>query len=198
MAALLFSALIIDAQTPSPAHTVEQLRNDPCLTPERFGQYFRDFEFKLGAARQTPQTFLAAKAGDCDDFSCLAAELLREKRYTTKLVAVFMNGQTHVVCYVEEVRGYLDYNLRKERSAVQSTSGKLEDIADKVAAYFRTPWHSASEFNYEANEPRFGRFIFARAGTAPKPVRQPAPAIQQTASRSAVNPTLASVIGPRL
>jgi hypothetical protein len=151
--------------TPEGGLTLEHLRSDPNLTPERFGQYFRDFAFKLGQDRQAPKDFLAARSGDCDDFACLAAEVLGEKKYTTKLVAVFMQGQTHVVCYVEEVHGYLDYNLRKEASAVQAAGDSLEEIADKVAAYFRNPWGSASEFQYDGTRPRFGRIVFASVRT---------------------------------
>jgi hypothetical protein len=179
--ALLFGALTVGAQTASQPVTLAQLREDPNLTPERFGQYFRDFEFKLGAARQAPESFLAA-------------EVLREKRYTTKLVAVFMEGQTHVVCYVEEAHGYLDYNLRKEASSIQLASGKLEEIADKVAAYFRTPWRSASEFNYEADQPRFGRIVFGSARNGSKPEHESSPRVQQTASCRPAGGALATVI----
>ena len=196
--ALLWGTFGASAQRPSATVTLATLRNDPNLTPERFGQYFCDFEFKLGAVRQAPESFLASKAGDCDDFACLAAEVLREKRYTTKLVAVFMKGQTHVVCYVDEIHGYLDYNLRKEASAIQIASGKLEEIADKVAAYFRTPWRSASEFSYEANEPRFGRIVFAGARSTSKPKGQPSPGVRQTASRPSSALPLAAVITPGL
>jgi hypothetical protein len=179
---ILSVSLAVRAQTSASALTVDQLRNDPNLTPERFARYFRDFEFKLGACRQAPKDFLAAQSGDCEDFACLAAEILREKKYSTKLIAVFMKGQTHVVCYVDEIHGYLDYNLRKEACAIQLASGKLEEIADKVAAYFRTPWRSASEFNYEANQPRFGRIAFAGARNPPHPERLSSPPVQQTAS----------------
>jgi hypothetical protein len=192
--ALLFCGFGAGAESPSPLVTLVTLRNDPNLTPERFGQYFRDFDFKLGAVRQAPESFLAAKAGDCDDFACLAAEVLREKHYTTKLVAVFMQGQTHVVCYVDEIHGYLDYNLRKEASAVQGASGKLEEIADKVAAYFRTPWRSASEFNYEANQPRFGRIIFASARSGSRPEPRPGPPVQQSASYPHTRQVLATIV----
>ena len=184
--------------TPEGGLTLEHLRSDPNLTPERFGQYFRDFAFKLGQDRQAPKDFLAARSGDCDDFACLAAEILGEKKYTTKLVAVFMQGQTHVVCYVEEVHGYLDYNLRKEASALQPASAKLEDIADKVATYFRNPWRSASEFTYEGNQAHFGRIVFASAAKAPDPERQPSPPVQQTASRPPANGAMAATATPGL
>jgi hypothetical protein len=196
--AMLSGAVTIGAQTNAPLLTVEQLRNDPSLTPERFASYFRDFEFKLGETRQAPRDFLAARSGDCEDFAGLAAEVLREKNYTTKLVAVFMKGQTHVVCYVDEIHGYLDYNLRKEASAIQLANGKLEEIADKVAAYFRNPWRSASEFSYDANQPRFGRIVFAGARTAPQPERQGGSLVRQTVSRPPATQVLATALPERL
>lgn len=139
---------------------MEQLRTDADLTPERFIRLFADFEFKLGEERQSPETFLAKRCGDCDDFACLAAQILGERKYTTRLVAVFMKEQTHVVCYVEEAHGYLDYNRRKECSPLQTTGGALKEIATAVAASFRTPWLYASEFTYDGRAPRFGAILF--------------------------------------
>ena len=198
LAASLSGPSFASAQIAPPALTLDRLRNDPNLTPERFGQYLRDFQFKLGEVRQAPKEFLAARSGDCDDFACLAAEVLREKKYTTRLVAVFMKDQTHVVCYVDEVHGYLDYNLRKEASALQPASAKLEDIADKVATYFRNPWRSASEFTYDGNQAHFGRIVFASAAKAPDPERQPSPPVQQTASRPPANGAMAAAAAPGL
>jgi hypothetical protein len=144
--------------------TLDQLRNDAHLTPERFMNYFRDFQFQLREKRQSPEVFLATQSGDCDDFAILAAEVLHEKNYTTRLIAVFMEGQTHVVCYVDEIHGYLDFNRRRDSSPVQAADGSLEDVADKVAAYFRTPWRSVSEFTCQADDrPRFGRIAFGVA-----------------------------------
>ena len=190
---ILSGARILNAQNLCPPLTVDQLRDDPNLTPERFARYFRDFAFKLGDTRQAPEDFLALRSGDCEDYASLAAEVLRRRTYTTKLIAVFMDGQTHVVCYVDEVHGYLDYNLRKEATTIQGSSGTLEDIADKVAAYFRAPWRSVSEFKYEANKPRFGRILFAGERNQPKPEPQPSPTVQQTASQSPSSPALRTV-----
>lgn len=142
------------------AVTVQELRDDPSLTPARLMAYFRDFRFRLGDKLQSPEVFLATQAGDCDDFASLAAEILRERKYTPRLIAIFMDGQTHVVCYVEEIRGYLDYNLRQESSALQPTDGRLEDMADKVAAFFHAHWRCVSEFTYQAGERRFERIVF--------------------------------------
>ena len=158
--ALLAGSFALYAGSSSAALTLNQLRSDPCLTPERFMTYFRDFQFAPGESRQAPEVFLATKSGDCEDFASLAAEILQEKKYTTTLIAVSMNGQAHVVCYVKEVHGYLDYNLRKEPCAVQPAEEKLEAVAEKVAAYFRTLWRYASEFTYQEGRPRFGRIVF--------------------------------------
>jgi hypothetical protein len=157
---LLAGVLVASLAGAAPSLTVDQLRQDPLLTPERFISYFSDFEFKLGQTRQAPEVFLASKAGDCDDFACLADEILREKKYTTRLIAVFMHEQTHVVCYVEEIHGYLDFNRRKESCAVQPAGAKIEEVAEQVAAYFRTNWLYASEFTFQTNAPRFGRIVF--------------------------------------
>ena len=158
--ALLVGLLLAPAMSASAKFTLDDLRQDPHLTPERLMKYFRDFEFRLGSQRQAPKDFLAAKSGDCDDFACLASEVLREKKYTTRLIAVFMDGQTHVVCYVNEAHGYLDYNLRREACALQPAGPELEKVADKVAAYFRTAWRSAAEFTYEGSSARFGQIVF--------------------------------------
>jgi hypothetical protein len=140
--------------------SMRMLRESPNLTPEVFMAYFRDFSFKLGDQLQDPDVFLDTRTGDCDDFASLAEVLLRERNFTTQLIAVFMDGQTHVVCYVQEVQGYLDYNLRGRDIPLQPSSGQLEDIADQVSAYFRTPWRSVAEFESQAGIRRFGRIAF--------------------------------------
>ena len=156
----LIAGLLFITSSSSAAVTMEQLRLEPNLTPERLIGFFREFKFQLGEKVQPAEVFLAAQSGDCDDFASLAAEILREKKYTTRLIAVFMDGQTHVICYVEEIKGYLDYNRRQERTAVQATTGDLEDMADKVAAFFQLPWRSVGEVTYHAGERRIGRIVF--------------------------------------
>src|SRR4051794_15270885 len=89
---------------------VETLRRDPNLTPENFARYFQGFHFELNEKIQAPDVFLARETGDCDDYATLAADLLKERGYTTRLLVVFMPKNTHVVCYVEETKSYLDFN----------------------------------------------------------------------------------------
>ena len=134
---------------------MEQLLKDPKLTPERLMRHFADFKFRLGDTVRPPDVFLASKAGDCDDFATLAAEVLRRKGYTTRLIVVHMEKDVHVVCYVKEVKGYLDYNHRKETHPVVASDGTLADIGGKVAEYFRTNWQSASEFTYVTGRPKY-------------------------------------------
>jgi hypothetical protein len=77
---------------------------------------------------------------------------------TTELIAVYMNGQTHVVCYVREAGVVLDFNLRASEAPLQRTDGLLEDIAEKVSAYFRLAWHFAADIS--AGPKNYGRVAF--------------------------------------
>jgi hypothetical protein len=156
---LSLTILLITAAT-SSALTIEELRNDANLTPERFMAHFRNFKFELSEKLQSPEVFLATQTGDCDDFASLAAEILREKKYTTRLIVVFMDGQTHVICYVKEIKGYLDYNHRQSSVAVQTTDGNLEDMADQVARYFKSRWRCVSEYAGEGGGRSYGRIAF--------------------------------------
>jgi hypothetical protein len=136
------------------ALTLEDLQADPHLNPGRLLGYFSDFKFQLGDNIQKPEVFLAKKCGDCDDFATLASDLLARKGYTPRLVAVYMEREVHVVCYVTETNSYLEYNNRTSRKLVPS-SGRLADIAEKVANGFKTNWHSVSEFTFANGRRRF-------------------------------------------
>jgi hypothetical protein len=142
---LLASALV----TPSFAVTLQQLKNDTELTPERFARYFADFEFELGETVQAPEAFLATKKGDCDDYATLAADLLKARGYTTRLIVVFMPKDIHVVCYVEETKCFLDFNRRQMPITTVPCNTALEDIAEKVAGSFKSKWHCVSEFTFK-------------------------------------------------
>jgi hypothetical protein len=142
------------------AATLADLRADPKLTSERLMAYFADFKFELSRQVRQPETFLASRSGDCDDFATLAADLLREKGYSTRLVAVFMPHDVHVVCYVAESHGYLDYNRRKQASPLVKCEENLTAIAASVAQSFRSPWRSASEFTFRNGGKRFVSTVF--------------------------------------
>lgn len=135
----------------SPLHamTLNDLRQDAHLTPVSLIHRFGNFKFKLIDGVQPHSEFLASQTGDCDDFATLAADVLREKGYSTHLVVVFMEKQVHVVCYVAEAGAYLDYNNRKKASPLVPTNGALADIAGKVAQSFHASWRCVSEYTYK-------------------------------------------------
>jgi transglutaminase-like putative cysteine protease len=132
--------------------TLKELRTAPHLTPEKFAAYFADFEFKFHAEVQDPNVFLKTKSGDCDDYATVAGEVLSASGYTPRLIAVRMKGETHVVCYIEEVGGYLDYNCRKDANKIVPCSPKLTDIARKVADSFGHDWVATYEFTFDSHE----------------------------------------------
>jgi hypothetical protein len=138
----------------------EQLTENPQLTPEWLLRQFADFEFRLGQGVQSPRDFLTSRAGDCDDFATYAAEVLRRRGYTTRLVVVHLEKAVHVVCYVNEVGGYLDYNRRREVHPVVVCDNHLHSIARMVAASLLAPWRTASEFVYENGRPKYLETVF--------------------------------------
>lgn len=154
------------AATPLLGVTLEDLRRDSKLTPQRFARYFANFKFEYHAEVQAPEVFLASESGDCDDYATLAAMVLSEKGYTTRLVAVRMPGGVHVVCHVVEARCYLDYNNREFLVRTVGTNGSLADIARKVAWSSGGSWTSASEFTFQNGVKRMVTTV-ARDGTRP-------------------------------
>ncbi len=117
-------------------------------TPEHFLKSFAKFKFVYHEKVQDPEVFLATGSGDCDDFATLAARVLNQSGYSTELYAIRMEGETHVVCYVPAIKGYLDYNNRSDANAVVSCDGSLNDIAGKVSRSFGRNWRSAYQFSY--------------------------------------------------
>lgn len=130
------------------------------LTPESLIRSFAGFAFELNEQRQDAETFLQRQRGDCDDFASLASRLLTARGYKTKLVVVMMAQQTHVVCYVPEAHGFLDFNHRADTQPVIKSDGTLEDIAQKVAGDFRSRWQLASVFRYTNGLPVYLDNVF--------------------------------------
>ena len=151
-----FSAL--DAR----AVSLDELHNDATLTPQTFAQYFSHFRFAFHSDVQKPEDFLHAEAGDCDDYSILAASELAARGYHPRLVAVRLKGLVHVVCYVAEANGYLDYNKRSRGSGLVMCGGDLQQVADSVAKSFKTNWHSVSEFTYSDGLKRLVSTVVAK------------------------------------
>jgi hypothetical protein len=134
--------------------TLDDLRRSPDLTPATFASHFHNFEFAFRREVQRPEAFLASKSGDCDDFSTLAAAVLREKGYTPRLISIRMPGVTHVVCYIEETGAYLDYNFRNSSGALVRSGSSVAEIAESVARSYNLKWNSASEFTFDSGVKR--------------------------------------------
>lgn len=162
--------------------TLDELQADSNLTPERFASYFTDFEFQLREKVQSPERFLASKNGDCDDYATLAADILRAKGYTPRLVVVYMPKATHVVCYVAESKSYLDFNNRNQRTRTVTSDGRLEDIADQVAQSFNASWHCVSEFTFKNGLRRMVYTDFPQG----RPQVGPVPAESKSAAKAVI------------
>jgi hypothetical protein len=149
------TALLLALCQRASALTLAELKADDRLTPERLIKRFAGFKFQLGRNVQQPEEFLKNGSGDCDDFATLAADVLRRKGYSTRLVVVYLSAEAHVVCFVAEAGGYLDYNRRNEASPIVKCDPTLAAIGESVAASFRARWRSASEFSFEDGAKRF-------------------------------------------
>jgi hypothetical protein len=149
---LLMGLLGGGAASVAHADALSELAGQKDLTPEKLIRSFSGFTFELNAQPQAPETFLLRKRGDCDDFATLASRILSERGYQTKLVVVMMHEQTHVVCYVKEAGGFLDFNHRADARPIMESDGSLEDIARKVSGDFRAPWQMVSEVKYEKQQ----------------------------------------------
>lgn len=140
--------LLLSASLASSSLTLDTLRNDPKLTPQRFARYFRDFRCVFHVEVQEPEVFLVTQSGDCDDYATVADLVLREKGFKTRLIGIRMPGITHVVCYVDDCGCYLDFNNRSYLIGSTRCQGALEAIANKVARTFGATWTTAYEFTY--------------------------------------------------
>jgi hypothetical protein len=179
--ALLSSCLLWVATTAVQAGISPSWPDLDDLTPESLTHCFADFGFELSDQVQEADEFLERKRGDCADFAKLVSEVLSRHGYTSKLVVVMMERQTHVVCYVKERDGYLDYNLRADPQPIVFSAESLDDIAEKVADSFRSKWRMASEIRYEGAIPVF---VFSTFPQARVPVCAAAPLTDKAAPAS--------------
>jgi hypothetical protein len=161
---LLWIVLLAIPVSNISALTFNELKQTPRITPEKLAAYFKDFAFKFHEEVQDPDVFLATKSGDCDDFATLAAAVLSKNGYTPKLVAIRMKGETHVVCYVAECKGYLDYNFRADSHPIIPCSGSLPEIAKKVAESFGRDWIATYEFTFRGGVKRLVDNILTNSG----------------------------------
>ena len=143
---VISSALLISHD--AFAVTFEEIHGDSSLKPETFAHYFADFRFVFNAEVQQPQSFITSRAGDCDDYATFAASELNARGFHARLVSIRMKSIVHVICYVEEAKGYLDYNYRARGTGIVPCGPGLTEIGDTVAKSFKAKWTSASEFTY--------------------------------------------------
>ena len=134
------------------ALTMENLLNDPAMTPKRFAGLFEDFKFELHPFDvQDPNQFLATRCGDCIDYAVLADHVLTRRGYETRLIRVEMVGKNmgHAVCYVTESGAYLDFNNRRYIFNLERCGPTIREIATKVADSFEANWTFAQEFTFD-------------------------------------------------
>lgn len=184
-APILWLALTVGS---SQAGEFARLKQDPDLNPQRLLSHFAGFAYELGEQLQDPDTFLRRGRGDCDDFASLADRLLTERGWHCKLVVVRMERQTHVVCYVAEAKGFLDFNRRASADPVSLSEATLEDIADKVAGSFRSRWWIASEFEYREGNP-----VYLDSAFPPAPPAVAGPLASLESRRTDASPGPATV-----
>lgn len=163
LAQILLPGLLLPLLTASAGVTLEDFRAMPKLTPSQFARHFKDFKFEPHRDVQPAESFLAAGAGDADDFAILAARILGEKGYTPRLISVRLPRVTHVVCYIEETGSYLDYSCRSHWLPMVRSGAGLDEIAAKVARSYGVPWSSASEFIYEDGVKRLVKTVLGKA-----------------------------------
>mgnify|MGYP001593125825 FL=1 len=137
----------------SGAIRVEHLHRQSNLTPKKFSRLFSEFDWVLFHRVQQPNDFLRSKKGDCDDFACLADEVLIPKGFETRLIHVQLVGMvSHAVCYVTEDRAYLDYNNRSHFFTLTKSGPSLRDIASRVARSLNANWTAAFRLDFSYSE----------------------------------------------
>lgn len=160
--------------TTSGAFRVEHLHRQSKLTPKKFSRMFTDFKFELFHHVQMPNDFLRAKKGDCDDYACLADEVLKPKGFETRLIHIRLVGMiSHAVCYITEDGAYLDYNNRNVFFTMTRSEPSLRKIAAKVARSLNANWTSAFEFEFSYADQR--KTITAKVVRTQDPRTDPTP-----------------------
>lgn len=137
--------LFVAAYT-AAALDLKEMQAQPDLTPKRFMELFKDFEFKFHARLQEPDEFLLNRSGDCDDFAVVGDLVLHPRGYDTRLIGIRMPGLAHMVCYVIDDKVYLDYNKRDCFLNLPRSDASIRVIAGKVAKSLKSNWTSASEY----------------------------------------------------
>ena len=118
---------------------LNDLLNQKDLTPESLARGFADFTFELASPDAGAGGVFTAQMRRLRGLSPIWRPPSWHRRgYTTKLVVVMMSTQTHVVCYVKEAGGFLDYNHRARLASHYHLRRFVGRIAGKVAGDFRS------------------------------------------------------------
>lgn len=154
--ALLLAPLPALALKPSDRFNLSDLENDTTLDPGRFANLFEEFAFEYNPYVQPPESFLRNRSGDCDDYAILADYILTRRLFKTRLIKVELVGTriSHVVCYVQDKKVYLDYNNRIYFRNLERSGARIRQIAEKVAETFGNNWTSATEYIFSYAEGR--------------------------------------------
>jgi hypothetical protein len=135
------------------AFTLSDLLGDSRMTPKSFAGRFWDFDYQVFPYVQDPDVFLKTKTGNCQDYAIMADYVLKRKTYQTRLIHVVLAcGSAHDVCYVDQVKGYLDFNNRVYARTIQRSGRTIREIADRAAASFDQDWTTASVYTYDYTE----------------------------------------------
>lgn len=166
--------VLVFCATTTSAMRVEHLHRESKLTPKKFSRMFAEFDYKLFDYVQAPNDFLRTQKGDCDDYACLADEVLRPKGFETRLVHIRLVGMiSHAVCYITENGAYLDYNNRNVFFTMTRSDPSLRKIAAKVAHSLNANWTSAFEFEFSYADQR--KTITAKVVRTQDPRTDPLP-----------------------
>ncbi len=151
---VLLGAILVTAASaalkPTERFTLEELDRERAMNAHQFANLFELFHYSYYPYVQQVEDFLENQAGDCDDYAVLADHVLAGKGYHTRLVRVALAGSdiSHVICYVNENKAYLDYNNRKYAVNLERSGPTLRQIAAKVADSFEKNWTSATEYSF--------------------------------------------------
>ena len=154
--------------------SLDGLHNQRDLTPKKFSRMFADFDYELYHEVQPPEQFLRQESGDCDDYACLADDVLAPKGFETRLIHIRLVGMTsHAVCYITEDGAYLDYNNRNVFFTMTKSAPPLRKIATKVAKSLNANWTSVFEFEFSYSTQR--KLITAQVVRTQDPRSDPPP-----------------------
>lgn len=135
---LIGQPLIAAASAPSEAPRLDELAHR-YTTPSAIAAFLRqgftvqqDMEL-FGEADhwQSPEEFVARRAGDCEDFAMLARELLRRNWIKADLLSVYgADGYAHTVCVFVDPHGW--YNVIDQGTLRSYRAPSMEVLTSRL------------------------------------------------------------------